>query len=454
MTVYILLYFLFIALCGSMVLWGMSRQDRLFQYPTIAGLTWLFFFGVQAFPGATNPQKYPAAVLQDGGLLIALIMPSLCAAAGCIGYWHAGRSRHQWGFPTLSSEKLFWAGVALYTVGFAAACKLAHLMGGFVQQFTRGGAYSLDWVGAPVKYNFFIELMYPGLLLAFMSTVRRFSYRKLLVCVIMMLYPAAVVVFLGRRTKLAVLTSIVLLVLFFTKRIRVPKAVVLVSSAAILVIVYYAPAYRGAAQYGLNSTEIRESIARYDSVHKMMSGEKYCEFDVGVFWGAAVTRCGAFGLGIDIYNSIVMLYVPQQIVGSALKNSLLFSKGSREIDRVARSRYAWEPGHGSFLTGPYTAFRQFSFFGCLLYYVFGYAWRLLWEAAYTRSVLSAQLWYIACIILIPLAIVSSIVDIPGRAIYIAACMCCVDRTCRDSRMRVARHTVPNQHGVSVNGTCS
>ena len=91
-----------------MFVWGLLKRDRVFQYPTIAGISWLVFFGVQALGAVRNPGKYPESVLDDGGLIIALIMLCLCAAAGWIGYYHAGRCKRSLRFAELSDKKIFW----------------------------------------------------------------------------------------------------------------------------------------------------------------------------------------------------------------------------------------------------------------------------------------------------------------------------------------------------------
>ena len=145
-----------------MFVWGLLKKDRVFQYPTIAGVSWLVFFGVQAFASVVNVDKYPSAVLEDGGLIIALVMLCLCAAAGWLGYHRAGKCRRSWTLPEFSVEKIFWGGVVLYSIGFFSAYRLGQLCGGFVQQFTGGGHYGLEWAGAPVKYAFFSQLVYPG----------------------------------------------------------------------------------------------------------------------------------------------------------------------------------------------------------------------------------------------------------------------------------------------------
>lgn len=428
MAIYILLYVVFIAIASGMLIWALLEKDRVFQYPAIAGTSWLAYFGVQAFGAIQNPHKYPQAVLDDGGLIIALVMLCLCSGAGWLGYYHAGLSRRILRFRKLSGQRLFWGGVILYGIGFLGAYKLAQLTGGFAQQFTGGGHYSLEWAGAPVRYVFFSQLTYPGLLLVLISTLRRFSWGKLLVCGLFVLYPLAVAVFLGRRSSAGMLAGIILLSLYFTKRIQIPRILCVIVPIAAFLVIYYGPAYRSISQYGLHYDEIVNSVAKAD-VGAVWKGQKYTEFDVMVVWGAATNRSLAFGYGADIYNNLVSFYVPRQLVGEEIKRSLMI-QGIPDQAKAAVARvYNWGPDYGSFLTGPYTAFSQFWFFGCLLYYVFGYVFRLLWQAAYERRNLAAQIWYISCIVLIPMSIMSSIIAIPAQLVYIVAFMWFIGKSC-------------------------
>ena len=428
MAICILFYIIFITIASGMIIWGMLEKDRVFQYPTIAGTSWLVYFGVEAFGAIQNPHKYPQAALDDGGLIIALVMLCLCSGAGWLGYYHAGKSRRTLRFTELSEHRLFWGGVILYGIGFAGAYKLAQLTGGFVQQFTGGGHYNLEWAGASVRYSFFSKLTYPGLLLVLMSTLRRFSWRKLLVCGLFVLYPLAIVVFLGRRSVAGMLAGIILLSLYFTKRIRIPRILCVVAPIAAFIVIYYGPAYRSTSQYGLDYDEIANSVSQVD-MDSVLKGQQYASFDVMVVWGAAANRSMAFGYGADFYNNLMSFYVPRQIVGEKIKQSLMIGGFSDKAKAAVARVYDWGPHYGSFLTGPYTAFSQFWFFGCLLYYVFGYVFRLLWQAAHERRNLAAQIWYISCMILIPDSIMSSIIVVPAQLVYTFAFMWFIGKFC-------------------------
>ena len=73
---------LLILVSAGMVVWGFQRPERLYQYPTLAGATWLLCIVPQAIGTVTNPSKIPQAVLASDGLETALSMCILCAGAG------------------------------------------------------------------------------------------------------------------------------------------------------------------------------------------------------------------------------------------------------------------------------------------------------------------------------------------------------------------------------------
>ena len=125
----------------------------------------------------------------------------------------------------------------------------------------------------------------------------------------------------------------------------------------------------------------------------------------------AATYTATYGYGTGYWDALVFRYVPGQLVGFDLKNSLQFKWGDN----------GWESIGYSFPTGTtYTAigdtFQQFSYFGCLYFWLQGYLFKNLWVLALRKSLI-AQTAYAA---LLPIAIVgvtmASVWFIQGGAI--------------------------------------
>jgi len=398
MSLLLLIILLGIALAGT--IWGVGRKDRYYQFPTLFCATWLLYFGPQAIGAVANKDKYPASLHADHGLELALFLCILCSLAGLAGYAYAERTKRElFHFRSYSHDGLFIGGIVLCFIGLWGAYELAQLSGGLIAQFTGGGHYALEWRGAPVMYTFFVRLLGPGLLLVFLATLRRPSILRWSMFCLCLMYPLAVVVFLGRRSMAALLAITILLSVFFAKRWAPPRGLF----AAFLVLAgigtILAPAYRTRAQYGLDTQELRE-IDAPGIVSDVFSGEHYGEFDMIVYGCAAVNRGLAFDYGLNIYNASVVVLVPRQLVGEKFKNSLLI-RSKNDPGALMERYYNWSIPYGTNPTGPFDAFARFWFFGCLLYFGIGYIYRCLWTAAYFRNNIGAQLWYTQTAIIVP-----------------------------------------------------
>jgi len=397
MTLLLLVIFLIISFTG--IVWGLARKDRYYQFPTIFCATWFLFFGPQAIGAVINRDKYPDTLHADYGLQIALSYCVLCVLMGLAGYRYGGMSKKKlFRFRNYSYDRLFLGGIILCAVGLWGAYQLAQLSGGFVAQFTGGGHYGLEWRGAPVRYVFFSQLIYPGFLLVFLTTLYQPKILKWTIVIFCLMYPLAVIIFLGRRSYAGITGIIILLGVFFVKRWAPPRLVHVILLALAFVGITLAPAYRAKSQYGLHIEELKQIDAR-GIISDKFSGEHYGEFDVIVYGCAGVNRGFALNYGIDFYNSTVSSLVPRQLVGERLKNSLFIPAGT-DLETLLKRYYDWSIPYGSNPTGPFDTFRQFWFLGCLLYFILGFIYRSLWTAAYEEQNVGAQLWYVVTAIII------------------------------------------------------
>jgi hypothetical protein len=407
-----LLFGLLIVLASVMLGWGLLRPERFYQYPTLAGGTWICFMGPQITGALRNPDKYPQMVLSDSGLETALLMSIFCIACGWLGYLRPISFRNRPVSTLYPSRSLFQAGVALYLVGFFGAYKLAQFAGGFISQFTEGGHYEMEWRGLPVLYSAFSQMIYPGLLLTLLATLRHPAAHRIIAVALFSAYPLAVSVLLGRRTTTAFLCLIFLLAFLFVRNWTPPRWMFVSGLAFGSLFILLAPQYREISQYGFRTGEISQ-IQVKASVEGMLNGTVYAEFDALVVTAAAVNRTGILDLGKGFYNSTIAQLIPRQFLGEEFKESL-FLKSSKED--IAYNSYRWSIPYGSTPTGPSNAFSEFWYFGALLYYGIGLFSRLLWERAVTGS-LTARVWYAIWAIMIPESIYGSLLILPGRVLF-------------------------------------
>lgn len=436
---YWVLYAVFLTVAGGMVLWGLLKKERFFQYPTIAGVAWLAFFALPALSAARDPSKYSQEVLDDGGLYFAMIMLVLCSGLGWLGYVRGVKSSKKLRrFPALSANRIFWAGTIAYLVGFCSAYKQASLAGGFAQQFVGGGYYGSGFEGDFTKYNFLVPLIYMGFIVSFFAALQRFSFFKLGIILLMLPYPLATAVFLGRRSQAGTLVAGVILCFLLVKRWHLPRMVFGALLCMVPVAVYYGGAYRSASQYGIDLDSISESVRSSETVDTLLAGG-YSEFDVMVYHCAAAVHEQAFNYGAALSNSLVRNYVPRQIVGESVKNALYIRTG---VERAVFERYSWSAKTGSFSTGPCDAFKQFAFLGALYYYLIGYLYARLWKQAYEQRNRCAQLWYIATVYWMVRSVVASIAGVLPLFLYTLVFMHLLARFCKSpAPNRAIRNTI-------------
>jgi hypothetical protein len=403
------LFFLLLALSVAFLLSSLRRREGIFEFPTLFAGAFLFSIVPQLVNHVFYPGRLPVRVYQDHGVEYGLIMCILCLVAGIAGYQirpkrPARRERPAW---RIDVDKLFWAGVVLCLIGTFGAARLAALAGGWKAQFVEGGHYDLEWSGAPVIWSYVATLLPLGLLLCFSSTLIKSGLGKWAFALVMMTYPTASIVFLGRRAMVFRLALILLISLWFQRRWAPPRWLAPCGMTLAGMIIILAPHYR---TYANQTGDIREAAARVDvrsAIEAYATGDQSEGMDNLIMGIPARLTYLSFTWGSGFWNGVVAYWVPGQIVGRGLKQSLMIRTGVPDGELF--SRYCGLGfQYGSFATGPYSAFREFAFLGCLLYFVMGRFYRWLWHRAEKRRDLGAQVLYASCALLGPEAVVNSV----------------------------------------------
>jgi hypothetical protein len=96
---------------------------------------------------------------------------------------------------------------------------------------------------------------------------------------------------------------------------------------------------------------------------------------------AAVDRAGSLTLGTSFWNNLVFRYVPAQLVGSRVKQSLMV--GNRED--YARRFLGYLRPRGTTMTGMSDSYTSFWYFGSLVFFLIGLCLRQLYESARQRQ---------------------------------------------------------------------
>ncbi|HNS21383.1 MAG TPA: hypothetical protein PKH24_12850 [Sedimentisphaerales bacterium] len=402
------LFFLLVVLSVAFLLSSLRRREGVFEFPTLFAGAFLFSIVPQLINHVFYPGRLPAKVYEDHGVEYGLIMCILCLVAGIASYRGTPRVRRETTLWRIDVDRLFRAGVALYLVGTFGALKLAALSGGLREQFTEGGHYALEWSGAPVIWSYVSKLLPFGLLLCLNSVLIRGSLWKWTVVVLMTLYPLAVIVFLGRRAMVFRLALIVFISVWFQRRWTPPRWLCLTGMALGGMCIILAPSYR---TYANQTGDIRGALRQADmqsAVEKYAMGERGEGIENLIIGIPARLSYLSFSWGSGFWNGMIAYWVPGQIVGYRLKQGLMLRIGAGDDEVFWKyCGLGFAPG-GAFSTGPYSAFREFGFFGCLLFFMMGRFYRWLWHLAAKRRSLGAQVFYVSFALAVPMAVVTSV----------------------------------------------
>jgi hypothetical protein len=282
---------------------------------------------------------------------------------------------------------MYWIGIGLLAVGMWGYLKLSSLAGGLVEAYSVEGGSQLVWRGLPIFYLFFINYLLPGMALCTLTALLLRAPARLVPPGVALAIQLATVVFWGRRSVLFNLLAFLGCVLYFGKRWLPSKAVLLTLAALAMASVFVLPVYRAHSAIGADRDRLRDLSVR-GTVERAFSGNQ------GEFWTAVhviqiADRQGIYQYGAGLYNDFIWLFVPRMIVGDEGKEALYIKLPD---PMTAPNEYGFERPTGTVLTGPASAFREFGYFGCLLFYVLARLMRYLWVRAEAGDLLAQTVY--------------------------------------------------------------
>lgn len=400
-----------------MLVWGLRKRDRVFQYPFLAAFAWMGYLFPQMIGVVRNPRHVPKAVLDDGGLELALLMHVLCAAMGFVGYLRKPTARFLSQPPAhYNDDRLFLGGVILLIASLCGFHGLAQLTGGYIAFFSTKGNYLLEYSGLPVVFNLLKNLGYPALALLLLSTFRRPAAHKWIVVGLACVLPIATIVFLGRRSHVGHFMAIWAICIFLTRYWAPPQWMVIPTMVAMVFVVILAPEYRAHSQTDSDWSK-QKDIRPAETFEGIISGESRTEFAGATVIMATYNKEASFGYGTGLYDAIVAGYVPRLLVGDEFKNSLFFNWGPKA--GATKRVYGWKRDFASASSGACDAFRQFWLLGALLFYFIGVGYRLLWTRAVIQRSVGAQIIYLAMAPIAVLSITSQVATVVQALVFVA-----------------------------------
>ncbi len=375
------------AVNAAMILSFLFGKNRIYEFPFWAGAIALGWFFPQAIGGYLNIAEYPPGAYAGG-----LFFAALCTIALWVGYELAVKKESGmpgWLGTLFYTDKLFLAGAALCCLGYYFQMKLLSLPEEMLAQ--------TQWTGAAVKYLFLASIGKIGFIVVWLLYLdgKKWVAPKLLPFVVpglLMALNTALVQ--GRRAGMMNLAAYVLVGLWFTRRVIIPRGLLVVGLVFGLMLVNAIGTYRAIMRNTEVSLSQRLSEAAkidYTSSSKKVMEKSGGEFDNYIFYRKVYADVGKFDYGLIHWNGLVSNYVPAQIIGRSTKQALMMPL----IDYIglAREKYGHTFAVGSTITGYCDAFGSFGWFGFIKFLLIGAMMGILYRQAIIGSFLG-QLLYV------------------------------------------------------------
>ncbi len=361
------------ALCAAVLIAGLVKTERAYQYPFLA-CALIASFILPQLPGIFADPAVPRDALAK-----ALLMTLLCLVGTLTG-WHASRAPARILRADFDERRLGHIAIAFALVSSLFYYRLSQLPGDAI--------VGVQISGAPVIYLFFAQLMPYGLAISCLLYVRRPSWSMLAVIGFCLLFYLQRIVVTGKRAETMELVLIFLLAFWFYRGRKIGRTTLILGAVAGMVIMTSMSAYRDITRtdsVDLSKVAQIDAVGNFDSLIED-GGE---EMRNAVALIDATDREGRFDYGIVHWNFIVWNFLPAQIVGASVKQSMLLEKPPMPRD--------FNPSTGTTFTGMTDAFRSFWYLGALEFLFLGYVMRRLWESAMEGQLLGRIIYTLSAV---------------------------------------------------------
>jgi hypothetical protein len=362
-----LLLAILLILSVGLIAAGLTRPGKIYEYPFLAGTTFLGFV-VPQLPAYADDPFLPA-----GAFARAVLFTTLCAAAIGAG-WAAG-NRPMRMFSWRFDERRLLRVAALLVIAGAFFYFKINRLPKWVQEESQ-------WTGIISVYAFFSRLLFYGWVIAVLCYVRRPAPFALAIVVLGtgLIFDR---IFIGGRRQVFVEFALTIsIALWFQRRIAIPRAIGL--AAALL----GGLALSSTGNYRAISTS---EDAKWSGVSKIDVVDNFIhELQIG---GVEMLNCilrvnfadrtQNFDFGAFHWNILVFNFIPAQFVGRDFKESLVIPLA---VDRN------YDPAVGSTETGMANAFASFWYFGAVEFFLIAFALGRIYRAGMAGST-AAQILY-------------------------------------------------------------
>jgi hypothetical protein len=233
------------------------------------------------------------------------------------------------------------------------------------------------WSGLPVAYLFFAVALTYGYALSINLWLRYKAKTALAVIAAACFVYLSVIVFGGRRQPAAEFVLIPAVSLWFLKNTTLPRIVPIIAMVGMLLFLQSTGEYRSAAHVAKH----RGGWGQLNDIPFLGNLQATLAYGGPELTNAAMRIDAAdqgkmFDFGLSLWNAMAFTYVPRQIVGPELKQSLMFSLKDPEYEA-----FGYLPNVGTTWTGFATAFVSFWYLGCSMFFIVGWVMGRLYRRA-------------------------------------------------------------------------
>ena len=292
------------------------------------------------------------------------------------------RSLLQHASPPVDVNRLFHIGVIYVAIGYV----FNYLIGKADIEFADIGGMT----GKGTILVFFHGLTFQGFGICLLMALRRPTAGRVAASIAGVILPIETAL-AGRREPAVMLGLTVMLALYYGRGVKPPRWLILASIVAAMLAIPATGTYR-ALQAEKDWTSIRqmELVANF---REFVTKESILELRNAAAVIEATKATGHYEWGAGYWNHLVFRYIPGQIVGARLKESLKF-KTQWDLVEFGTTELGFQLSRGSTITGMGDAFQQFGFFGCLFFALVAVFFRSLWVTSSRPNAFFAQLLYI------------------------------------------------------------